>query len=354
MASEASEGRGWLGDPSLCALFSKHLVATGRVIQSQVRSQHFPPGFTRLLYQALRQPGKLLGSAVMQGAMLEAGDLRLWALLALLAAASTTDPLVMTPFQLPASFWRRAHAAAAAAELLGTALDVIDDVQDGDGDFVHRAGAPIAINAGVALLELVPLALEQARPAGWPDALADATLRALHTAVLTSLGGQYLDLHYERASRVTQPQVLEMIGQKSGTLLALVCELGAMAGLQTTTQNTAASVEAISLFGWHLGVWSQLLNDLHDAEQTQAQSGKSDRKRRKKTLPLLLEQWGIIEEAQKSQTQSSSSAQAAYSYTYAVAEICRLRAQNALETIEATFGPKPLLWSLLAVSWETG
>ncbi len=352
MTAEAPGKPGWLSDPSTCAFFSMHLQAAGRAILLQVRNQHFPPGFARLLYQSLRQPGKLLGKPVMRGGLLEASDLHLWALLALLAAASAPVPEAPPLTRRPAFFWRRAHAAAAAAELLGTALDVIDDVQDSDGDFVRRVSAPVAVNVGVALLELVPLALEQARLAEWPDALAESALRAVHTGVLTSLGGQYLDLRYERTNKVTQTQVLEMTSQKSGTLLALVCRLGAMAGLSSTSPKTEAYVEAISLFGWQLGVWFQLLNDLHDAEQTQ--SGKSDRKRRKKTLPLLLEQWGMMEKAQESQAQWSSDAQAAYSYTYTVAEICRFRAQNVLAALEEAFGPQPLLWPLVAVSWESG
>ena len=290
----------------------------------------------------------------MQGELVDKGELRLWALLALLAAISASGAQPTALSQLSPSFWRRARAAAAAAEMLGVGLDIIDDIQDGDNPLVQQIGMPTALNAGLAFLELTPLTLDRARAAGWLDTLADAAQKILHTSLLASLGGQFLDLRFEQMPVVSEAQVMEMTGQKSGTLLALICRLGAMAGSLVDQQRPSEYFEVISQFGWHLGTWSQLLNDLHDAELAQAQTRKSDRRRSKKTLPLLLEQRDMLGTGSGPEEALPLNTQAALSYTFIAAETFRLRAQKALQTTEERFGPHPFLWSLLQVAWEAG
>jgi geranylgeranyl pyrophosphate synthase len=347
-----SPAQEWLDKLPVHMLLSEQLRATGQFILHEVRAKHLPSEFTRILLQTLHQPDKLLSSPVMTGALPGMREMRGWALPVLLAAAATAGAQSTTLSNLPASFWRRACAVAAASECLGAALDLIDDVQDGDSPFVQRLGVPIALNVGIALLELAPLALQQATSADWSDAQAQAAQAALHASILTSLGGQYLDLRFEQTGAVSEAQVMEMTEKKSGTLLALICQLGAMAGLSSEQAKPSGYFEAISQFGWHLGVWFQLLNDLHDAEQAQAHPGKSDRQRHKKTLPLLLEQRGMIENADNSIQAQSLNAQAALSYTYVMAETFRLRAQKALQTLEGQFGQHALLWPLTLPTWE--
>lgn len=327
-------------------LFSQHLRATGRLMLRELRARHFPIGFARLLTRILCQPGKLLGRPIMEGQVLDTQDMTLWPILALLTAASAADAPTTSLANLPRAFWRRAHAIAAAAEFLGAALDVFDDIQDGDNPLIQQIGAPLALNAGLALLELAPLAMNQACSAGWPDAIANAALEIMHSHIVTATIGQFRDLQFEGSKTVTEVQVMEMTEQKSGPLVSLICRMGAMAGAGVSQQPLAPYFEAASLFGWHLGVWSQLLNDLHDAEQTQTR--KSDRKRGKKTLPLVLERHGImLADAAKGEQERLANIQTAFAYTYVVAERFRLRAQQALQTMEECFGPHPLLWPLI-------
>lgn len=347
-----SPAQAWLSKTPARPLLSEHLRTTGRTIVHDIRNRHFPPGFARALMQTLRQPGKLLSSPVMRGDPLVARDLRGWVLPVFLAAAAASGEQSASLSNLSPAFWRRAQAVAAASEYLGAALDLIDDIQDDDSAFVQRLGMSIALNTAIALLELAPLALQRARAADWPADLAHAALEALHASILTSLGGQYLDLRFEQSSTVSEAQVMDMTEKKSGTLVALVCQLGAMAGTSASHPNPSGYFEAISQFGWHLGVWFQLLNDLHDAELAQAQPGKSDRERHKKTLPLLLEQRGMIDTMDNSIQAQSLNAEAALSYTYVVAETFRLRAQKALQALEEQFGQHALLWPLLLSTWE--
>jgi geranylgeranyl pyrophosphate synthase len=348
----ASPEQNWLRDDAARLLLSKQLRAVGQLLLAEVRARRFSAGFARQITQALRQPGKLLSSPVMQGRLLDSRDLRGWTLPVLLAAASASEAESAALSRLAPAFWRRARAAAAASEFLGAALDIIDDIQDGDSPFVQRLGMPFALNTGIALLELAPLALQRARVSGWSDALARAALEMLHASILTSLGGQFLDLRFEQMGTISETQVMEMTEQKSGTLLALICQLGAMAGVSAEHERTASYFESISLFGWHLGVWFQLLNDMHDAEQTQMQPLKSDYQRHKKTLPLLLEQRGMIDATNSGSQEQSVNMRAALSYTYVVAETFRLRAQKALQAVEDRFGPHPLLWPFTFPPWE--
>src|SRR5690348_4604552 len=105
---------GWLDEPSTCLLFSKHLRAVGRLLLSEVRVRQFPPGFARQITLALRQPGKLLSRPVMQGALLDSRDLRVWSLPVLLAAASASGGQNASLSSLAPLFWQRARAVAAA------------------------------------------------------------------------------------------------------------------------------------------------------------------------------------------------------------------------------------------------
>ncbi len=341
----ASERQGWLSEPPARRVISKQLQATGRLMLQEIRARHFPPGFARVITQTLRAPGNLLSRPVSQGALVDTSDRWLWSMVTLLVAASASGARADTLAALPASFWRQARLTAAASEFLGAALDLLDDIQDGDSPFVQHIGVPLALNAGAALLELTPLVLGKARSStsGWSDAMTHAALEVIHSSILDALIGQFMDLRLERSKRVTEAQALEMTGQKSGTLVALVCRLGALAGMTTRRERPAEYFDSISRFGWHLGIWAQLLNDLHDAEGEQSRPGKSDRQRGKKTLPLVFERHDRIEGTNVPAEQG----QAALYYTFVASETFRLRAQKELQLLEERFGPHPLLWSLV-------
>ena len=354
MGNTAFQGQGWLNDTATCIIFSKHLRATGHIIIREVRAKKFPPAFTYLLRQALREPEKLLASPIMQGELLDRRALHSWTLPVLLTAVSASGTQTSSLSSLPKSFWLRACIVAAVAEFVGAASDIIDDIQDGDSPFVQRVGMPFALNIGVAFLELAPLTLKRVRDAGWSPALIDAALEYLHTNILRSLGGQFLDLRFEKMGNVSEAQIMEMIEKKSGSLLALIYRLGAMAGVAGEQERPPEYFEAMSSFGWHIGIWFQLLNDLHDAEKAQAQIEKSDRERAKKTLPLALEGQGMIDKTNEGREEWPLNAQAALSYTYVTAEVYRMRAAKTLHALEDQFGPHPLLWPLLATPWEVG
>lgn len=344
MSKDSSQD--WLAHPPALALLSEQMRATGRVLQQALRFRGFPRPFSQLLTRALHTPGKLLSRPVMHRALLESQDRWLWPLLALAVAAAASGAQIETLPWLSKAFWRRARVVAATSELLFTAADLIDDIQDGDSPFVQHIGAPQALCAGLACLELAPLVLADERKLGWSDAHTKTALETLHHLLLISLSGQFLDLTFERSrSHLTEAQVLEMTSTKSGALLALVCRLGALAGVASPERDTPDYYEAISQFGWQVGTWRQLLNDWRDAQP--APHPKSDRQRGKKTLPLFAQD-GMMETHSPAQPDASS--KASLMYTLVAAETYRLRAEVRLRSIEAQFGSHSLLWQFLADS----
>lgn len=341
----ASERQGWLNNSSARHIISKQLQATGRLMLQEIRGRRFPPGFARIITQTLRAPGKLLSKPVSQGALVDTADRWLWPMVSILVTASASGTPTDMLATLPPAFWRQARMTAAASEFLGAALDLLDDIQDGDSPFVQQIGIPLALNAGAALLELTPLVMEKTRSSasGWPDATTHTALEMIHSSILNALIGQFMDLRLERDKEVTETQALEMTAQKSGSLVALICRLGALAGTAARQERPAEYFDSISRFGWHLGIWAQLLNDLHDAEEEQSRPGKSDWQRGKKTLPLLFEQHDRIE----GMGTPAEQRQAALYYTFVASETFRFRAQKELQLLEGRFGSHPLLWSLV-------
>jgi geranylgeranyl pyrophosphate synthase len=338
--------RGWLDDPATCDLIKFHLHLVGEEIQRDLQAHALPSLLVSILTQALKEPGKLLSRPLMQGGNFELRDLRGWAVVSLLTAISvalrsSSPPDVLSLDRLPDAVWERARWAAMAMEYAATAIDLADDVQDGDTPWVSSLGAGTAGIATTALLQLSHLALWHLRSPQWPAALALAAEERLSEGIIHVMGGQYQDLLYERqdAQSLTEDQILEMTGNKSGALLGLACELGALAG---SPHSQPEYCQELLEFGYYLGVWAQLINDLHGAETG---GERSDRARGKKTLPL----W---REALDAGHQPPAETSDAHLYTFVVAETFRVRAQHRLESLDQKYGPHQLLWPFLVASYK--
>ncbi|MGH8883760.1 MAG: polyprenyl synthetase family protein [Egibacteraceae bacterium] len=79
---------------------------------------------------------------------------------------------------------------------------------------------------------------------------------------------------------------LEVIGEKTASLIAASCRLGALLSGQPR-----AAVEALADYGWRLGMSFQLADDLLDITSEEAASGKlpgADLREGVRTLPVLL------------------------------------------------------------------
>jgi len=187
--------------------------------------------------------------------------------------------------------WRQALPAAVALELVHSFSLVHDDIQDGDTERRHRPtvwslwGQPQAINAGDSLLVLGRRALLGLRDEGLPAPKVLAACHILDEACQELIEGQCLDLSFEATPDVSLEAYLEMIGKKTGALLAASVHLGALVG-----SDDEALARHLARCGRLLGLAFQIRDDILGVWGAPALTGKptaADIRRRKKCLPVV-------------------------------------------------------------------
>ena len=273
----------WPFPSPIAQLWGERLAVAAKYLSDIVTAQDVPTELSSLIDVALRQPGKLLISGVARGEPLHIGNGTLWSFHAMLAYAAIAHA---DRSDAPQVLWEASIPVAVAVELLGTALDIFDDIQDGDGALLRTHSVPMLINAAMALRECAQVALGDTR---LPVPLQAALSHAIASDTLRSVGGQTMDIAFEALPEVTLDAALAMTERKSGSLVGLVYRTGAMAGAYAVGLGVRRAKQLGDLFaalGRNLGVILQLENDLHDA---QVHTTKSDRQRGKKTLPLVVE-----------------------------------------------------------------
>jgi geranylgeranyl diphosphate synthase type I len=217
------------------------------------------PGL-RWVMQALEAPGKLL-SPKREGFE--------WALLPLLVVEAVgSEPRTALPL-------------AVAADLLVTASDVFDDIQDGDSpsSLERSCGLPTAINVGILLACMAQLAVHRLSDLGTPAPVVRNVGRALAAATARACAGQQCDIDQDDAL-LTEDGYLEMVQAKSGALVEGLCRAAAI--LAGAAPELA---ECYAQFGRKLGMALQVSNDVR------AISARPDRDNdlvvAKRTLPLV-------------------------------------------------------------------
>jgi geranylgeranyl diphosphate synthase, type I len=178
---------------------------------------------------------------------------------------------------------------AVAVELVHNFSLIHDDLMDRDGERRHRPtvwsvwGDATAVLVGDALLSLAHEVLDDTR-----SPYAAPASRALSRATRELIRGQVLDVAFEARNDVTLPECLDMAAAKTGALLGVSAELGAvLAGAP------AAAVTALRRYGEQLGLAFQLVDDLLGIWGCPERTGKpvfSDLRSRKKTLPVM---WAV-------------------------------------------------------------
>jgi geranylgeranyl diphosphate synthase type I len=176
--------------------------------------------------------------------------------------------------------------AAVAVELVHNFSLVHDDVLDGDVTRRHRPtawrvfGLNAAILAGDALLTLALGLL-----AGSEHPAATGGIRMLTATVQDLVDGQSTDLAFEQRGQVELAECLNMVGKKTGSLIACACAMGAFFGGGSPDQ-----VQYLRGFGQHLGLAFQHVDDLLGIWGDPAVTGKpvySDLRSHKKSLPVV-------------------------------------------------------------------
>lgn len=237
--------------------------------------------------------------------------------------------------------------AAAAVEFAVTAIDVADDLADGDlvGDREATIRAP---SAALALGWLAQhCCARTAEAIGFQRAHRLSLLLA--TGSLASCAGQDRDMLMEAQADVSEESAAKTSWRKSGALAAMACTVGAACSTDSMDLITAAG-----RFGSHAGMVAQLVNDI-DGILKAERGGSADIFRRKKTLPVAYALTCAREESIGNLTDwyGDSTSQDATThrevaqtirdlgslhYTWAVAEIHSKQAMDAVRELSALTG----------------
>jgi geranylgeranyl diphosphate synthase type I len=261
-----------------------------------VASPTLSPSLRTLLLIPLQQPGKVLHSS---------GEHPLWPSLVLATSAATGgDP-------------RAAVRVGVAVEIFMAALDIFDEVEDGDqSTTVDAAGPAQATNVATALLLLAQQLLLTLTDVGLTAERVLLLARTLAAAGVEATGGQHRDLAAEEDHVISAADAHAIARQKAGALTAGAATLGALLGTDDP--------EVLALYhewGVHLGTLSQIQNDIRDA---QAPEIKSDLARGKSTLPLIYARGTAAGEA------TTLAASGALDFAWVVREIERQACEEAI------------------------
>lgn len=227
--------------------------------------------------------------------------------------------------------WRDLVPAAVACEFYATALDLLDDAEDGDMSVaIDRYGVPTVINVATALLALAHTSLQ-------PDpATTSLTGQARHSHAQAALweglavatGGQHLDLSAAGGDPLSTEECLDIARRKGGALVEACCRVGAMLATDDTL-----FIDRCGALGRSIGLYAQLDNDMHDAADTVK---KTDLARLTQTIPLAAARARRGPDAALSEAVWQGGIQLAYALKHA--EMARARA--ALEEA-CTLAPDP-------------
>jgi geranylgeranyl pyrophosphate synthase len=150
--------------------------------------------------------------------------------------------------------------AATAIEMFHNFTLIHDDIEDcsemrrGKPCMHIKYGIPLALNAGDGLFMMV-----------WREALSiqsarrDEAQKRLLYAFTEVLEGQALELgwHKDDTWNISEKEYLKMVGGKTGALIAVSCEVGALLG-----GADKKTCEAMSRFGAGIGMSFQIIDDV--------------------------------------------------------------------------------------------
>lgn len=185
--------------------------------------------------------------------------------------------------------------AAAAIEMIHTYSLIHDDLPAMDNDDLRRGkptshkvyGEDIAILAGDALLTLAFQVMADPRhtAACRPTACLKAAYElALAAGAAGMVGGQVMDMQAERRA-VTTTELDYIHNHKTAKLLRAALRMGALLADADDRQ-----LKAVTMYGEHVGLAFQIVDDILDIEGDPAQLGKNiqgDLEKKKATYPAL-------------------------------------------------------------------
>lgn len=186
-----------------------------------------------------------------------------------------------------------ALAPACATEVMHTYSLVHDDLPCMDDDDLRRGrptshkvfGEGLAVLTGDALLTEVFTMIAQTPPTKRFSMKDYVEEIAITGGSRKLIGGQVLDLEGE-GKKLTKKDLVRIHEAKTAALLTAAVRLGAM-----TANATPRKLEALTTFGYNLGLAFQVIDDILDVTQTTEMLGKTagkDEAVDKSTYPAIL------------------------------------------------------------------
>lgn len=186
-----------------------------------------------------------------------------------------------------------ALAPACATEVMHTYSLVHDDLPCMDDDDLRRGrptshmvfGEGLAVLTGDALLTEVFTMIAQTPPTKRFSVRDYVEEIAITGGSKKLIGGQVLDLEGE-GKKLTKKDLVRIHEAKTAALLTAAVRLGAM-----TANATPRKLEALTSFGYNLGLAFQVIDDILDVTQTTEMLGKTagkDEAVDKSTYPAIL------------------------------------------------------------------
>jgi len=182
---------------------------------------------------------------------------------------------------------------AAAVECIHTYSLIHDDLPAMDNDDLRRGkptnhkvfGEGIAILAGDALLtQAFQILAEATASRKYPHSMTVVEL-AKASGSLQLIAGQVTDLEGE-GKKLSEKELRYIHEKKTSALLACAVRLGGM-----SANCSSAQLEALSKFGYYVGLAFQVIDDILDVTQTSDKLGKTagkDAAAQKATYPAIV------------------------------------------------------------------
>jgi len=165
---------------------------------------------------------------------------------------------------------RQAQHAAVAVEILHNFTLVHDDIMDNAASRRSRATVHTKWDTNIAILvgdELVALAYRELLRTRSPYIARVADI--FTEGVVEVCEGQAYDKEFEMRNHVSLDEYLLMIGKKTGKMVSVASEMGAVIG-----GGTASEIRASKLYGTSIGRAFQIQDDLLDVVADEKEFGK--------------------------------------------------------------------------------
>ena len=174
--------------------------------------------------------------------------------------------------------YEQALPASIGLELLKTAAEIFDDIEDADSDesLSAKYGTPLAINVASTLLILAERAFIRLKSRGVDSGTVTSLIDAVNSYYTIACLGQHLDLTITPQEAVSEDVYLRVIGMKSASTVECACYTGAL--LAGANQEL---IKLFIIFGHNLGMASQIANDIKGITSLR------DIRKRKITLPVI-------------------------------------------------------------------